>query len=486
MNRAPIAVAALLATISFADVARAQCAAQPAGCRQARVAGTNPDRAEIGRNIEQIAVGPARYGALGWNFSGTASGTISSGPGVCTGGTSPRVPAHSPCPLLKAIFAIEDSWRQFDSTNCTLVSFDCGYGIGQVTSGMRTSDPMPVWEPARVASSLTYNASVGLAILMGKWQASPCIGGNDPDVIEDWYFATWAYNGWVYNNNPNNPRFDPARPPFQSGLTRGNYPYQELVWGVMRTPYGSPDSPWWPAVAVSYPVRSMIANPPGNIARPLPEHRDTCTTTAPPTCATRCYLTATGRATDNTSAPGCAAVGAYHQGTEGAAPFSCWRCQAMTSAGGRMAQGWYGGGTPSRCDSSIDTTTPMDSGVAFDSGVARPDTGVARPDTSVAFDAPSSPRDTGVAFDTSVNTDAPSPLEDSATADSTTSRDARSTRDGSSGAVVDGGCGCVVATQARTAGRGGLALMTAAVGLAITRGRRRRARAGHRRTHNQR
>jgi hypothetical protein len=469
-----LSIAAALLTLALAEAARAQCAAQPSGCRQARAPGSNPPRAEIARTIEQIAVGPARYGALGWDFSGTSVGTIFSGPGVCTGGMSPRVPAHAPCPLVKAIFAIEGSWRQFDGTSCTLVSFDCGYGIGQVTSGMRTSDPLPTWEPARVASSLAYNASIGLSILMSKWQSVPCVGGNDPDVIEDWYFATWAYNGWVYNNNPNNPRFDPARPPFRLGLTRGNYPYQELVWGVLRTPYDTGDGPWWPAVAVSYPDRAMISNPPRNIARPLPEHRDNCApTTPPPPCATRCYLTASGRATDNPSAPGCATVGAYHQGTESSAPFSCWRCQAMTSAGSRMAQGWYGGGTPARCDSSIDAPAPMDSGVPFDSGIARPDTGVPLVDTGVAQDARAM-FDSGAALDAGVSPpDAPSVAMDSTTQEDVNIRDARPTRDGGSREIVDGGCGCVVAARSGGPSRARLSSLSSLAALLAMRARRR-------------
>ena len=61
------------------------------------------------------------------------------------------------------------------------------------------------YDANRVASSAAYNVSVGAAILTDKWRASPCVGDNDPQVVEDWYFATWGYNGFVTRNNPNNP-----------------------------------------------------------------------------------------------------------------------------------------------------------------------------------------------------------------------------------------------------------------------------------------
>lgn len=56
-----------------------------------------------------------------------------------------------------------------------------------------------------MASSAAYNVSVGAAILTDKWRASPCVGGKHHlQVVEDWYFATWGYNGFT-RNNPNNP-----------------------------------------------------------------------------------------------------------------------------------------------------------------------------------------------------------------------------------------------------------------------------------------
>ena len=43
-------------------------------------------------------------------------------------------------------------------TRRTVVAFDCGYGIAQVTSGMRRGDTS-AFDPNRVASSVFLNSS---------------------------------------------------------------------------------------------------------------------------------------------------------------------------------------------------------------------------------------------------------------------------------------------------------------------------------------
>ena len=60
------------------------------------------------------------------------------------------VEAHFPCHVLKAIAMQESGWRQFcvpdtpanevGQPSRTIVSFDCGYGVGQVTSGMHVGE----------------------------------------------------------------------------------------------------------------------------------------------------------------------------------------------------------------------------------------------------------------------------------------------------------------------------------------------------------
>lgn len=290
MSRA--VTAAFAAAMLVAGRADAQCprsgACPPCTmCRVAPARGANPSVTEMSSLFDQVAAGPRAYGALGWNFGGRD--TLGAGAGWCTGsGRRDTVAASFPCVLLKAIYLTESSWRQFCTDQQTVISFDCGYGIAQVTSGMRRGETS-AYDANRVASSAAYNVSVGAAILADKWRASPCIGGNDPDVIEHWYFATWGYNGFAFSNNPNNPMFAADRREFRtpgvaSAQTRGNYPYQEIVWGYARYPLTAAH---YTGVALAYPPRSAICASCGRPTSDLPslagEHRSECPhPTAPP------------------------------------------------------------------------------------------------------------------------------------------------------------------------------------------------------------
>lgn len=281
-----IASAALLAPSSASAQCTGGAACPPCtSCRVAPASGSNPTVAEMATLFDQIAAGPSRYGSLGWDFGG--NNTIGSGSGWCGGsGARDTVQVSFPCVLLKAIYVTESNWRQFCSTGQTVISFDCGYGIAQVTSGMRRGETS-AYDPNRVASSAAYNVSVGAAILAGKWRASPCVGNNDPQIIEDWYFPVWGYNGFSFRNNPNNPMYSASRPEFRtpgvaSAQTRGNYPYQELVWGYVHYP---PSSQHYTGVALAYPNRAEICAscglPTASISEPAGSHRGGCTA-APP------------------------------------------------------------------------------------------------------------------------------------------------------------------------------------------------------------
>ncbi len=190
-----------------------------------------------------------------------------------------NVAATVPCTILKAIGQVESTWTQFcgtcGSSGPTIISFDCGYGVTQVTSGMSTGSMGAfTFSPAQVASDTGYNIATGAGILAAKWVVVPAVGDRQPDVAEHWYYAVWAYNGFAYVNNPNNPMFPAGRPPWlgPGGLSRGSYPYQELVWGAAAFP---PEDRWEP-LDLSYPQASSIGNPPGSIPSPAPEHVDGC------------------------------------------------------------------------------------------------------------------------------------------------------------------------------------------------------------------
>ena len=178
---------------------------------------------------------------------------------------------YVPPTILKAIGWIESTWSQaafsvpYGGIGPALVSRDCGYGIMQVTSGMQNTTGEPTQEQLMVAAHFAYNIARGTRILVDKWNLAtefrPIVGDRNPWVIEDWYYAIWGYNGFVFVNHPLNPRF-PAWPrtpyscgPFDDGFghDRSQYPYQELVLGCMTHPPEPEDSPLWEALEVTLP-----------------------------------------------------------------------------------------------------------------------------------------------------------------------------------------------------------------------------------------
>jgi hypothetical protein len=173
--------------------------------------------------------------------------------------------ANIPPVLLKSIAWIESAFTQasrevpFEAIGPALVSFDCGHGIMQVTSGM--TSPLgergcPSPQQALVVTHFAYNIARGAAILADKWNSAPesrpiagIDTGGDPAVIENWYFAVWSYNGFTgpganRSNHPMDPIYGAwPRVPYSCGPTsdglghnRGNYPFQELVFGCASHP----------------------------------------------------------------------------------------------------------------------------------------------------------------------------------------------------------------------------------------------------------
>jgi len=229
--------------------------------------------ADRGRSVYLATLDAASVNALfpGDPFFGLPA--MSVGPrGTRTAGEA-RVPAT----LLKAIAWVESDLTMasrsvpFESGGAALVSFDCGHGIMQVTSGMTT--PMgdanqPSASQTGVATHYAYNIARGAAILAEKWNQAPDLRpiagidtGSDPNIIENWYFAVWGYNGFTgpganRSNHPMDPQLGAwPREQFRcnGSQSRNRYPYQELVWGCAANP---PQGLWAP-VPASLPNLSM-------------------------------------------------------------------------------------------------------------------------------------------------------------------------------------------------------------------------------------
>ncbi len=221
-------------------------------------------------------------------FNAAAQNTLSGVPvyptindGVSPNVTPEVISADRPFPsvLLRAIAAQESKWKQFADNEwtdpdgeyfCTLVTFDCGYGIMQQTSNMGGGS----WfDPTRVSKELNYALGTGVGWLIDRWNymgAPPpfTVGGNDHTMPEDWYHSVVYYNGWSECNEPNRnypsvcggepvPRFDPWRHPYGEG---GTYmPYQEAIWGWMANPSAFPsDGPrLWRSTRVAWVPRGI-------------------------------------------------------------------------------------------------------------------------------------------------------------------------------------------------------------------------------------
>ncbi|MBL7183108.1 MAG: transglycosylase SLT domain-containing protein [Anaerolineae bacterium] len=191
-----------------------------------------------------------------------------------------------PAIILKAIAQVESQgWYQFEASygeeGPTVINYNngtCDIGLMQVNSA--TMDEYGL-DNDRAASSHVYNIGAGAYILIKKWNDissyySHYIGGNNPAIAEDWYYAVWRYHYWGWRHNPNNEwpqgRFNPDREPYDGTQPPDEYPYQELVWGWAANP---PGTSFWEAVPLTLPPKQSITNPPPTwIPRPVPNHPD--------------------------------------------------------------------------------------------------------------------------------------------------------------------------------------------------------------------
>lgn len=179
-----------------------------------------------------------------------------------------------PPTVYKSIVWIESNWGQasasvpYGGVGPVIRSFDCGYGLGQITSGMSNNSGTPSARQAVIASHFVFNLAEGVRILADKWNSAPrfrpIAGDGDSAALEDWYYATWSYNGFAFKNHPLNPGLDPLRPAvFPCGdadapgaityAGRSNFTYTELVYGCMAHPPKKDGVPMWAAQVFDMP-----------------------------------------------------------------------------------------------------------------------------------------------------------------------------------------------------------------------------------------
>ncbi|WP_437490087.1 hypothetical protein WME75_12600 [Sorangium sp. So ce1014] len=279
---AAISAAALVAPAAraaYCPCFTASSAYNDRGCAIEAVPGINPSVAEWNAIFDRVSLGPAA-----WGDAGPATFDLGQG---CNQPEAPRqIPAAFPCELLKAIAMQESGWQQFcepdrpmdqaGASSRTVISFDCGYGASQITSGMRSGDS-PDFDPRRVAADPTYNAATGTHILAMKWKATRCVGDRQPAIVEHWYSAVWAYNGLSYVNNPNNPNYEAGRGVYDPAIG-GAVPYQERVFGRMEH-----TGERWESIEVAYPALGEIGGggAPAALSDPRCASPTDCTRTRP-------------------------------------------------------------------------------------------------------------------------------------------------------------------------------------------------------------
>jgi MYXO-CTERM domain-containing protein len=297
---APLAAAA--AALAVAAPASAYCpsytlssSANSNQCGVEAANGTNPAPAAWAPIFALVGQGPGAWGTMGPPIDPIPQGCAQPSPAA-------TVAAVFPCELLEAIAMQESAWRQFcvpdqpadqaHPPERTIIAVDCGYGVGQVTSGMHIGET-PSFDRARVAADPTYNLATGALILADKWRTTACVGDRQPRTVEHWYTASWAYNGLAFVNNPNNPNYSSTRGVCDPNLDCGARPYQERVWGWMEHP---PTGQYWNAIAPAYPALADLPAT-GATVPALPEPRcaspTSCASTRP-THPSACLGDATG------------------------------------------------------------------------------------------------------------------------------------------------------------------------------------------------
>ena len=176
-----------------------------------------------------------------------------------------QIPPH----ILFAIAWAESGWKQFDAEGYALVSLDGGLGMMQLTDGTLvevaqkiagkkwvsdsngwTSDKELEDAIKQLATKWELNLEWGAEVLSWKWnnviKIGSTIGNNDRSIIEHWYYAVWAYNGFSFINNPNNTDKKTIETYWRiSPLQKVRVPYQEYVFDIIKL--GSIDIyPWDP------------------------------------------------------------------------------------------------------------------------------------------------------------------------------------------------------------------------------------------------
>lgn len=127
-----------------------------------------------------------------------------------------------PTVIVKAIAKVESGYQQYTRSGNVYTGSRGSIGIMQINN--RYGD----FDSHKLKYDIDYNLEAGIEMILRKWDMAvkslPNMGNMDPNVLENWYFALWAYNGWADSNNTN--------------TNKKKYTYQELIAKVALEEYG--------------------------------------------------------------------------------------------------------------------------------------------------------------------------------------------------------------------------------------------------------
>lgn len=109
-----------------------------------------------------------------------------------------------PAVFIKAIAQIESGFEHFRSNGSPKYSAN-----GKHVGLMQVTNYKNMFDAEKLKNDVDYNINAGIDVLLLKWNESvnnvgvSKVGNMDPNILENWYFALWAYNGWAASNNPN-------------------------------------------------------------------------------------------------------------------------------------------------------------------------------------------------------------------------------------------------------------------------------------------
>lgn len=131
-----------------------------------------------------------------------------------------------PSVILKSIARVESVYEHFNDDGSPKISGGNSIGLMQVNNRYGGYDS------EKLKYDIMYNIEAGADVLLNKWSMSSYqnvsqVGNMDPNVLENWYFALWAYNGWAQSNNPN----------MLSAYAK-KYTYQQLIYKIAESEYG--------------------------------------------------------------------------------------------------------------------------------------------------------------------------------------------------------------------------------------------------------